>query len=129
MLQPRNFEERTPTQSRQLHCVKLRQLRQLRQLWRRSAATRERFLCEHDRQRFQFRKFVVSMADNPKGGEYSECGGNGNCDCRDLQRTRVCQPSGSSSSPITFQAQGSVLMQGFSISASYVIVGGFEPSN
>jgi serralysin len=37
--------------------------------------------------------------------------------------------SGSSSYPITFQTQGSVLMKGFSISGSYVIVDGFEPSN
>ena len=37
--------------------------------------------------------------------------------------------SGSSSSPITFQAQGSVVMKGFSITGSYVIVDGFEPSN
>jgi hypothetical protein len=38
--------------------------------------------------------------------------------------------SGTSSSPITFQTQGgSVVMQGFSITGSYVIVDGFEPSN
>jgi len=45
------------------------------------------------------------------------------------ERVNVIQ-SGSPSSPITFQTQGgSVVMQGFSLSGSYVIVDGFETSN
>ncbi len=37
--------------------------------------------------------------------------------------------SGTASAPITFQAQGTVVMRGFTVTANYVVINGFEISN
>jgi hypothetical protein len=44
------------------------------------------------------------------------------------ERVRITR-SGASGAPITFQAQGRVVMRGFTILASYIRVGGFEIKN
>src|SRR5207245_552428 len=44
------------------------------------------------------------------------------------ERVQVTR-SGSAGNPVTFQAQGTVVMQGFSLQANYVKVTGFEITN